>query len=78
MADDIQVGSYEVKDSKQNKRVVQIFQTRTEATNGVGPKYLLGVARHLLDGKRVSRVEKGLYQVEDTGEYLTSNDPVAP
>ncbi|QEL17704.1 hypothetical protein [Limnoglobus roseus] len=78
MGDDIQTGSYAVRDSQNKPRTVLILTLRTERPSADGPGYQFGDARHLLDGKGVSRIEKGLYQVDETGEYLTSNDPVAP
>lgn len=78
MSDDIQTGSYVVKDSRNNARTVFIMRLRTARAAPTGGGYEFGQPRHLLDGQAVTRIEKGLYRISDTGEYLTSSDPAAP
>ena len=74
------VGSFRCQKDDGQEVVIDIYQDIIDAATRDQPTAEIGGPKSLRtqDGLTVNRLEKGRYEIVQTGEVLTSDDPNAP
>jgi hypothetical protein len=76
----LKIGSFVAKDQRGRKTTIVIWSEREIVPPTFSsPAREVEIVQHLrtTDGKHVNREDRGKYQVVETGESLTSDDPSA-
>ncbi len=72
-------GSFKAKSDDGKEVEIFIFQTMTDESVNYGDDTTASaLALQTRDGKEVNRIDKGVYQIVETGLVVRSSAPVAP